>query len=94
VNENGFSQLYLLNTNTNQFKKVPEIPVGQINSLKFHPELPKLAMVLNTTQTPGDVFTLDLNSFQKERWTESEVGGLDTKNFPVPELLLMKHLMR
>ena len=87
VNENGFSQLYLMDTKTNSFDKVPNLPVGQIYSLKFHPTKDELAMVLNTTETPGDIYTIDLGTFKKNRWTQSEVGGLNTSNFPKPELI-------
>jgi len=44
-------------------------------------------MVLNTTETPGDVYSLDLNTRKSKRWTSSEVGGLNTSLFPKPELI-------
>jgi dipeptidyl aminopeptidase/acylaminoacyl peptidase len=87
VNENGFSQLYVMDMATNAYKKVPNLPVGQINSIKFHPSKDELAMVLNSTETPGDVYALNLNSLKMTRWTTSEVGGLDTSLFPKPELI-------
>lgn len=87
VNENGFSQLYVMDMATNAYKKVPNLPVGQINAIKFHPSKAELAMVLNSTETPGDVYALDLNSLKMTRWTTSEVGGLDTSLFPKPELI-------
>ncbi len=87
VNENGFSQLYLMDLASNSYKKVPNLPVGQIYSFKFHPSKDELAMVLNSTETPGDVYSLNLNSGKTTRWTTSEVGGLDTSLFPKPELV-------
>ena len=87
INENGFSQLYLLDLNTQKFNKVPGLPIGQVYSVRFHPKKNELAMVLNTTQTPGDVYSLDLNTMDIKRWTYSEVGGLNTSNFPKPELI-------
>ena len=87
VNENGYSQLYLMDLPSNKFEKVPNLPVGQIYSISFHPSQEKLAMVLNTTETPGDIYTLDLKTMKSERWTTSEVGGLDTSLFPKPELI-------
>lgn len=86
VNENGFSQLYLMDLLTNKYKKVTDLPIGQIGSIKFHPNEDKLAMTMNTSQMPGDIFTLDLKTMKSERWTTSEVGGLDTSTFPTPEL--------
>lgn len=87
ANENGFSQLYLMDLTSNKYKKVPNLPVGQIYSFKFHPTKEELAMVLNTTETPGDVYSLDLDTGKIKRWTTSEVGGLDTSLFPKPELI-------
>lgn len=87
VNENGFSQLYVMDIATNAYKKVPNLPVGQINAIKFKPSKAELAMVLNSTETPGDVYALNLNSLKMTRWTTSEVGGLDTSLFPKPELI-------
>ena len=87
VNENGFSQLYLMDIESNKYEKVPNLPIGQIYSFKFHPSREVLAMVLNTPETPGDVYSLDLNTRKIKRWTTSEVGGLDTSLFPKPELI-------
>lgn len=87
ANENGFSQLYSFDLQTGQYEKVLNLPIGQIYSLKFHPTKNELAMVLNTTETPGDVYSLDFNSMQNKRWTTSEVGGLNTASFPKPELI-------
>lgn len=87
ANENGFSQLYLMDLESNRFEKVPNLPIGQIYSFAFHPEREELSMVLNTTETPGDVYSLDLESGKINRWTTSEVGGLDTSLFPKPELI-------
>ena len=87
ANEDGFGQLYLLDLASGSFKKVEDIPIGQIYGLDFHPTKDELAIVLNTTNTPGDVYTLDITSGKLVRWTSSEVGGLDTSIFPKPELI-------
>lgn len=87
VNEDGMAKLYLLDTKTMKYNAVPNIPVGQVYGLEFHPTGKKLAMVLNTPQSSGDVYVMDLTNFSLERWTTSEVGGLNTSNFVVPELI-------
>ncbi|MCJ7553600.1 MAG: S9 family peptidase [Ignavibacteriaceae bacterium] len=86
VNEDGMSKLYLLETKTMNYNAVPGIPVGQVYGLSFHPKGEKLAMVINTPQTPGDVFEMNLKTNSPERWTYSEVGGLNTEKFLIPEL--------
>jgi dipeptidyl aminopeptidase/acylaminoacyl peptidase len=87
VNEDGLSKLYLLDTRTMKHEKAPGIPVGQVYGLSFHPDGKKLALVLNTPQSSGDVYIMNLSDYSLERWTHSEAGGLNTSNFVIPELI-------
>lgn len=87
INHDGISKLYLMNLESDRELDLPEIPVGQIYGLNFDPDGTKLGMVLNTPQTPGDVYVLDIQNKNLVRWTYSEVAGLRTENFAVPELI-------
>lgn len=87
VNEGGMSRLHLLDVSGARAKSLstPELPVGLIGGLSFDPEGEALAMTLNTPQSPSDTFVYALAERALTRWTRSEVGGLDTSSFPVPE---------
>jgi dipeptidyl aminopeptidase/acylaminoacyl peptidase len=87
ANENGFSRLYVLDMKTDTYEAVEGLPIGQISSLNFNATGSELGMVINTTETPGDVYSLNMKSKEIKRWTTSEVGGLDTSLFPKPELI-------
>ena len=92
TNEEGISQLYLLNTKTRRFTKVGRVPVGLITGLGFNPDNKRLALNLSTAQTPSDVYVLELcrrpeSARSIQRWTYSEVGGLDTSEFVEPRLV-------
>jgi dipeptidyl aminopeptidase/acylaminoacyl peptidase len=92
VNEDAISRLYLMKLETREYSRVEQIPTGLISGLSFSPDGRRLAMNLNTSQTPNDVFTLELgedplSATALTRWTHSEVGGLDTDEFIVPELI-------
>jgi len=92
TNEGGTSRVYLLNTRTREYRRVDVIPTGIASDLTFSPDDGRLAMTLNTTQSPRDVFVLDMGQEPLAyggltRWTESEVGGLDVSTFSVPELI-------
>ena len=92
TNEEGISRLYLLDTLKRRFSLIGNMPVGLIYDLKFHPDNRRLALTLSTAQTPSDVFVMTLgrspqNAKSLQRWTYSEVGGLDTKSFAEPELV-------
>jgi acetyl esterase/lipase len=92
TNEDGASRLYLLNTRNHHYSSVEKIPLGLISNLGFSPDGRRLAVTLSTSQTPSDVYVLELGRRPESagrlvRWTFSEVGGLDPKQFAEPELL-------
>lgn len=87
TNENGISKLYQLNTATKKYKEVSTLPTGVIGTIKFNPKKNELALVINTAQTPSDVFTINLQNESLTQWTFSEVGGLNTQNFVTPALI-------
>ncbi|MDX1481716.1 MAG: prolyl oligopeptidase family serine peptidase [Woeseiaceae bacterium] len=92
VNENGLSRVYLMDTRSREYRPVDGIPTGVAYGFEFSPDDRRLAMTLNTPQTPADSFVLDLGAEATAyggftRWTFSEVGGLDTSRFVVPELV-------
>ena len=91
-NENGMSRLYLMDTRTREYQPVNNIPTGLIFGMSFSPDDSQLAMTLNGATSPSDTYVLELgaapNAYGKlTRWTESEVGGLDTSQFVAPELI-------
>ena len=92
TNEDGMSRVYLMDTKTREYREIETIPTGLAFGLQFSPDDGKIAMTLNTPQTPSDTFVLSLGEKALEygelvRWTKSEVGGLDTTSFIVPELV-------
>jgi len=92
VNEDGLSRLYLLDPESREYRGVGGIPTGLVGSVGFSPDCGRLAMTLNTPQTPSDTFVLELGEEplahgELTRWTHSEVGGLDTDTFVEPELV-------
>jgi dipeptidyl aminopeptidase/acylaminoacyl peptidase len=87
TNENGISKVYLMNTLTRKYQPIPNLPTGIISNLQFHPDGRQLAMVISSAQTPSDVFVLDTENNKLERWTFSEVGGLNADNFVTPTLI-------
>ncbi|SDU25583.1 Dipeptidyl aminopeptidase/acylaminoacyl peptidase [Verrucomicrobium sp. GAS474] len=91
TNEGGVGKLYLLDPKTQEYQPAADIPVGQVGGLSFSPDGTKLGLTLNSPQNPADVYVLTLaqNSSERslQRWTNSEVGGLNTATFPVPTLI-------
>jgi dipeptidyl aminopeptidase/acylaminoacyl peptidase len=86
-NEDGLSKLYLMNTATRKYHPVPGLPAGLIGGITFHKNNRDLGLVINTARSPADAYSLDTASGKLERWTFSEVGGLNPATFAEPQLI-------
>ncbi len=87
VNQNGVSALHLLDTATRQELPLPALPLGQVYGLNWHRNNRDLGFTLLSARSNADVYSLDLETGQIERWTESETGGLNVSSFAEPELI-------
>ena len=95
INENGYSSLFLLDTSSFKYTKIDNLPIGILGSLAFNNASTRLGFTLNTPQTPSDTYLMTLDQSMDtnpaiERWTYSEVGGLNTDKFSVPEVISYK----
>ena len=95
VNENGYSSLYLLNTSSFKYKKVSSIPIGIVGGIQFNEKADLLGLSINTYMSPSESYTLELRNNSLKygkltKWTNSEVGGLDTTSFVSPKLISYK----
>lgn len=84
-NEDGFGVLHLLDAATRKELPLPALPKGVIGGIEFSPDGGRIGFTLNSAVSPSDVYSVDLSAVQ--RWTESEVGGLDAAKFAAPELV-------
>ena len=85
-NEDGMSVLRFIDAKTGKEKSRPKLPSGVISSLKWHEKLDEVAFSFSSAQSPSDVYTATPKG-KVERWTESETGGLDAREFVAPELV-------
>ncbi|MEA1013537.1 S9 family peptidase [Sphingosinicella sp. LY1275] len=90
VNEDGFSKVVLQDRVTRRALPQPQLPRGVLTGLEFSPDGSKLAVSLSTATSAGDVWSWDVAGGQLVRWTESELGGLDTKALAEPKLIRFK----
>lgn len=89
-NEDGISTLRVLDSLSYKARKLPALPIGVIGGMDFSPDGQKIALSINSATSPNDVFVIDLKSAQLTRWTQSEVGGLDSSTFIAPSLIRYK----
>jgi len=87
TNEGGLSRIYRLDIASGELSAIENVPVGLIGGLRFSPDGDQLGLVLNNPRSPSDVHAMDWDSGELTRWTYSEVGGLDTERFVLPELI-------
>ncbi|MBM4130376.1 S9 family peptidase [bacterium] len=87
TNEDGISVLRVIRAADLGAEPLPPLPMGQVGGLEFSPDGNRLALSLNTATSPADVYVVDLAAGAVERWTRSEVGGLDTAAFVAPTLI-------
>ena len=84
------SRLELLDAKTLQVRTRPDLPAGQITTLKWHPSGRELGFTLGSVRMQGDVFSVDARSGAVTRWTTSPIGGVDPATLPEPEIVRWK----
>jgi dipeptidyl aminopeptidase/acylaminoacyl peptidase len=87
TNEDGISRLRVLALPGHREIALPKLPIGVFGAGAFSPDGKRLALTLNTATSPSDVYVIDLDKATLARWTQSEVGGLDTAKFVAPTLI-------
>jgi dipeptidyl aminopeptidase/acylaminoacyl peptidase len=87
VNQDGISRLHLLDAASGKALAVPGLPAGVVGALRFRPRSHELGFTVSWARSPSDLYSYDADSGKLERWTASEVGGLDPTSFAVPELI-------
>lgn len=87
VNEDGVSKLRFLDTTTGKTSAGPDLPAGVLGGLAFRPGSHEVGFSIDWARSPSDVYSYDADTRRLERWTASEIGGLNAERFVVPELV-------
>jgi dienelactone hydrolase len=87
INEGGLSRLQVWGLPDHAPLALPELPLGTVYRLAFSGDSGQLGFTVNGPAAPGDVYSLDLAARSVQRWTRSEVGGLNPEEFALPELI-------
>lgn len=87
VNEDGYSKLVVQDFRTRRALPQPELPAGVVSDLAFSPDGAKLGFSLATPTAASDAWSWGVTDAKLERWTASELGGLDPKALVSPDLV-------
>lgn len=87
VNEDGIARLDVRRWPSLERVALPALPIGQVGGLAFSPDGGRLAVTVNGATSPADAYVVDLGARTLDRWTRSEVGGLDASRFIAPTLV-------
>jgi dipeptidyl aminopeptidase/acylaminoacyl peptidase len=94
VNVDGRSELRLLDSVTGAARSQPSLaglPPGSVTRGEFHPKLAEVALVVNSTQAPSEIHSLDVASGRVVAWTRA-VGteGLNLHTLPPQQIVRWK----
>jgi len=87
TNEDGISRAYRFDPADDSYSRIEGVPDGLVYGGAFSGDDQSLALVINNPRSPSDVHVVDWQTGELTRWTHSEVGGLDTERFVMPELI-------
>ena len=86
TNEEGLSVVHVTDTATQKEVKLPKLPAGVMQGLRWHRDGHDLAFSVANAQGAGDCYSLDVTTGKLERWTVSETA-VKTDAFPAAELV-------
>ncbi|MFP6584801.1 MAG: prolyl oligopeptidase family serine peptidase [Candidatus Hydrogenedentota bacterium] len=94
TNEAGIGKLYLrsavYSSSVSEIIDFPSIPVGTLSGIEWHPTKPVIGFTLRSANTPGDPYSVNVETGDVARWTYSETGSVDVDNFNEPEFISWK----
>jgi dipeptidyl aminopeptidase/acylaminoacyl peptidase len=86
----GYGVLNLIDPATRAARRVQGIPKGIVSGLRFARGSGLLAFTLARSTEAGDAYSYDLKTGRVQRWTQSELGGLNPSRLAEPTLVHTK----
>ncbi len=90
TNEKGVSVVRLLDTATRRELPGPKLPLGDVGGLSWHKDGGAIAFTMGTARSNADAYSWDSKTGKLDRWTTSELGGLNPETFAEAELVTWK----
>ena len=87
VNEDGYSRVRIIDRASGRELARPQLPDGVLTGFDFSPDGRSLAISMSTASSAGDVWTWDVARGGLTRWTNSELGPIDSRTLAEPQLI-------
>ena len=87
TNEAGVSRAYVLDTTTRTYRPIDGLPNGVISGGSWHDNNQDVAFTISSARSTSDIYTWNASTNAVERWTESELGGLNPDALAEPRLI-------
>jgi dipeptidyl aminopeptidase/acylaminoacyl peptidase len=84
TNEDGISQLHILDVPTGKKTITPHFQPGVISDLRWNKGSTDVAFNFKSPQTPNDVYSVNIETGKAELWATK---GIQTEKFAMPELI-------
>ncbi len=88
ANEDGLGTIHILDIATRKISN-PKHPAGVISGLRWHHNSKEIGFTLTDARVTGDAFSLNADTGQITRWTQSE-SAVPTSDFPAAQLVKWK----
>ena len=89
-NEAGIGVLRLYDAETRRELPRPGLPLGTVRGATWHENSRDLAVNLNSAQSPGDVYSVNVPQMRVDRWTQSIAPGIDATQFRTAQPITWK----
>ncbi|MBM4216933.1 MAG: S9 family peptidase [Gammaproteobacteria bacterium] len=86
ANTDGFSELFIADLGTGVTVRSTGLPAGIISNLRFDRQGKTLGMSIESSQSPRDAWTYDVEKAAATRWTRSEMGLIDPTQLVAAEV--------
>jgi poly(3-hydroxybutyrate) depolymerase len=91
LNEDGQGRLHLIDAKTLKELPAPKLPPGNLGSMRFHKQRGELALALNSSAGPSQIFSLDPAGSSVQQWTKAYAPpGVDPARFSPQQLVRWK----
>jgi dipeptidyl aminopeptidase/acylaminoacyl peptidase len=88
ANVDGRDELRLFDARTGQELQLSGLPPGSVGTSSFHHRLAEVAFTVNSSQSPSQVFTLDVNTGRVQPWTRAYAPpGIEMDRFGGQEIV-------